>query len=316
MSKFSISALMPVRNGANYLQDSIKSINANISELSEIVVINDGSTDGTSKILSDWKRVNPKLRVLETTGIGLVAALNLGISVIQSDFIARFDVDDQYAGNRIQFQRTLLSSQTSAVFSDYQIFSGSRNDLGVIPSAIFAPQVSVSLIKHQRTPHPSAIINRIAMSAIGGYRVEDFPAEDLSLWLRLSRVGELKSIPQSLLRYRLSEASITSTQNRQMNSKRLELLAKIGINREDLDIAMEAFNSGQRIYKEQSFASAREILHLLDLKSACNYYGDRHSNLRLNKSVLNAISSFKSFSDLSSIAFKGFERKAYKKFQL
>jgi glycosyltransferase involved in cell wall biosynthesis len=316
MNNFSISALLPVKNGGHYLRDSITSINENSSELSEIVVINDGSTDETSKILLEWTEENSKVRVIDTAGVGLVAALNLGVSIIQSDFIARFDVDDQYAGNRIELQRSLLSSETSAVFSDYVVFSSSRSNLGLIPSPIFPTQTSVSLVKQQRTPHPSAIINRSAMTAVGGYRAEDFPAEDLSLWLRLSRVGELKSVPRALLRYRLSTASVSSTQSQLMNTKRQELLSSIGINRSDFSLALKMFDSGQAIYEEENFSIAREMLHLLELKAACSHFGISEMNLKFNRKILKELTKSGNATDIGAVFLKGLERKIYKKFQL
>jgi glycosyltransferase involved in cell wall biosynthesis len=264
----SIAAIMPVRNAANFLKTSLESISANIDYLDEVIIVDDGSTDTSSIILQAWIQDHPKAQLMRTSGVGLVKALNLAISEVQSDFIARFDADDRYDPKRIALQSAAIKPGVVGVFCDYSIFSDSGGKMGFIPSPIFPDETAISLIRSQRTPHPGVIFNVHAARSVGGYRVEDFPAEDLSLWLRLSRDGSLISIPELLLDYRISSKSISSSYSIAMRNKRMQLLDEVGLNAFSLDSAVEKFNSAKNSYLDETHSDVRRIIHLLELRAA------------------------------------------------
>jgi glycosyltransferase involved in cell wall biosynthesis len=313
MNKFTISALMPIRNGSAYLPSSISYLDANSEFLSEIVVIDDGSSDDTSKILLTWARQNSKVRLLATRGLGLVPALNLGLQNIDSDFVARFDVDDQYSHNRIRLQRELLSSETAVVFTDYEFFSGARRNLGSIPSPVFAPQTSVSLIRQQRTAHPSAIISRDALEEVGGYRLDDFPAEDYSLWLRLAKVGKLVSVPKPLLKYRLSSSSVSANHLQSMQLKRKELLKSIGLNGADVLASLNYLEEFGSSYAEFPDGSIRQFLHVIELKAACELLGLGIPNMTFIGEQIRLFRSLSISCEMGMFGLKTLQRKAFKK---
>ena len=200
----SISVLLPVRNGVKYFQRAKLSLLQNCSNFDEIIIVDDKSEDGTTKLISEWEKLDSRVKMVKGGGRGLVSALNAGLNLATNDWIARVDIDDTYSANRLRLQRNLISDERVAIFSDYRIIDFDGKDLGVITSAVFPEAVSISLVSSQRTAHPSVLMRKQAVLAVGGYRSEDFPAEDLSLWLRLSRVGKLISSPSVLLNYQLN----------------------------------------------------------------------------------------------------------------
>lgn len=214
LSNRAISALLPVKNGEIYLDVLLPNILSMLSPGDELVVINDGSSDQTKSIIEKFSASDLRVNLINTPGIGLVNALNLGVESAQHQWIARFDVDDQYPKDRLEEQRKLLSNEVSVIFSDYQFISKRGANLGAIYSAVFPLPTVLSLFSSQRTAHPSALINKELLIKCGGYLEQDYPAEDLALWLRLSEFGEIISVPKTLLLYRLSGASI-SGQSRQ-----------------------------------------------------------------------------------------------------
>jgi glycosyltransferase involved in cell wall biosynthesis len=264
----SIAAIMPVRNAANFLTTSLASISANIDYLDEVIIVDDGSTDSSSIILRAWVQDHPKAQLMRTSGVGLVKALNLAISEVQSDFIARFDADDRYDPRRIALQSAAIKPGVVGVFCDYSIFSDSGRKMGFIPSPIFPDETAISLIRSQRTAHPGVIFNVHAARSVGGYRIEDFPAEDLSLWLRLSRDGSLISIPELLLDYRISSNSISSSYSIAMGNRRRQLLDEVGLNALSVNSAVEKFNSSKNSYIDETHSDVRRIIHLLELRAA------------------------------------------------
>ena len=290
-----VTALIPIRNGERYLQGAIDSIDANKQFLHSIIAIDDGSSDSTFKLLRKWASHNPKVRIIQTHGIGLVKALNLGISETTTEWIARFDVDDLYESNRVQKQIEAIASDSVAIFSDYSIFSEKFGGLGYIPSAITPDGVSFSLRKNQRTPHPSVMFNVSAVRSVGGYRDNDFPAEDFSLWLRLNKIGKLSSVPEKLLNYRMSGTSISGLRRQEMILKTQRLVESIGIQHLKIDDAERIFASTVDAYSDSCDSDLRILLHFWDLNFALEK-SNSHVSLEYQL-LLNHLNLSKSFKE-------------------
>jgi hypothetical protein len=263
-----VTALIPIRNGEEYLSSAINSLESNQDCLERIIVMEDGSTDSTLARLQEWARDNSKVSVIQTKGVGLVKSLNLGISETTTNWIARFDVDDLYVEDRVAKQVELITPKSVAIFSDYNLFSDKFGSLGLIPSAITPAAMSLSLRKNQRTPHPSVMFNVAAVRSVGGYRESDFPAEDYSLWLRLNKIGEISSVGEALLQYRISGRSISGLMRREMSIKSAEILKAIGVPHLGFEEAENIFSSTASEYIGLNDADLRLLLHFIDLNSA------------------------------------------------
>ncbi len=241
-SRGAISALIPIRNGALHLENLRTQLDNTLLEHDEIVLVNDGSEDQTLTLLQIWAQEDSRIQLINNNNHGIANALNLGLDNASNNWIARFDVDDVYRHDRIEQQFLSVSEGTVCVFSDYSFQTISGRSLGFIPSAVCPAATSVSLASGQRTPHPVAFMNREAVSAVGGYRQEDFPAEDLSLWLRLSRIGKLTSSPHSLLNYTINPKGVSHTKRKQQIAKKNALIETIGINPPDfLEVKSNSF---------------------------------------------------------------------------
>ena len=270
-SSESLCALLPVKNGAVYLNKLIPNILNMLASSDSFIVINDGSTDSTMNILQSFSAMDSRLLVINSPSIGLVSALNLGVAHTDKKWIARFDADDEYPSNRLHDQRKLLNSSVSAVFSDYRVISKSGMDLGLIPSAVFPAATLLSLISGQRTAHPSSIINRNSLVAVGGYLESEYPVEDLGLWLRLSEEGQLLSSPETLLSYRISNASISSQNRNQQQVKVAELLETFPNWKPTLMSALVELDSTISKYKEMNYGYHRIVLHLRDILKTARF---------------------------------------------
>jgi glycosyltransferase involved in cell wall biosynthesis len=219
-----ISVLMPVKNGSKFLSEAMKFISQNILPNDEVIIVNDNSTDNTLELLTDWVRGDSRIIVINNHSPGLVNALNLGLQHCTNNWIARFDVDDAYAFQRLSKQRSLISPEKVAIFSDYWVVSENGKFLGKIPSGVTNFGVRISLLHGRRTPHPSVIMNRDKVLKAGLYKLDEFPAEDLGLWLRLSTLGEFCSVPEPLLFYNLRASSVTLTDRKLAVIKRNHLI--------------------------------------------------------------------------------------------
>jgi glycosyltransferase involved in cell wall biosynthesis len=260
-----ISVLMPVKNGERFLSRSIKSLKENYSPGDEIIIVNDNSTDKTLQILESFALSEFNVIIANNSKNGLVAALNLGLSLASNEWIARFDVDDQYPSNRLALTRPHLANEVVGVFSDYSFMSDNGKFLGIMPSAISSRNTYTSLISSQRTAHPSVCFNKNAVMSVGGYLNEDFPAEDISLWLRLTKIGCLKSIPLNLLNYRINPKSISNTMRLESIKKKNQLVDNYSFNQSKVDECLDNLMNTKFFYSEYSLGSERYLLHLRDL---------------------------------------------------
>ena len=260
-----ITALLPVKNGSRYIQNSLSQIQLSCSPSDEILVIDDFSEDNTKSIVRKIMKTDSRIRLVHNQTPGFVNALNLGLKESLNIWVARFDVDDNYEINRIEEQRKSIDSSVTGIFTDYDFFNEQLKYLGMMPSAIDSNSVSLSLVSSTRTAHPSVLFNKEAVMSVGSYREEDFPAEDLSLWLRMSRTGQLISIPKTLLHYRLSRNSISGTKRLEATKKKNEHLQTIGINPENSDFCLKNLETILENYKKFSHFNERELLFIHDL---------------------------------------------------
>lgn len=271
-----------------YLAQFRENINELVGSQDEIILVDDQSTDLTRNFIIDWSESDSRIVVLDNMNRGLVQALNLGLASAKNDWIARFDVDDCYHYQRLEKQRKLLLDNVSAVFCDYQFFSNHSANLGVSHSAIFPDAMVMSLCTGQRTPHPGVIFNKTKAFSVGSYSVHDFPAEDLSLWLRMARVGTLLSVPEVLLNYRISSTSVTANHKKISLAQRKRLLRRNSILNEMVDKSVDKLGETIQKYKLVENSYSRIALHMRDifLVSVQNRKFHKLSMLFFNRAVL------------------------------
>jgi glycosyltransferase involved in cell wall biosynthesis len=280
-----ITIVLPVHNAAVYINQLMRQIEANILEKDEIIIIDDNSEDTTLDKLHEWQRLNKKIRVLKNKKKGFVNALNLGVSEATYEWIARWDQDDSYSDNRLRIQREYLRSGNVAVFSDFSFISSTGINLGTMQTPLTSDATKLSVVGALRTAHPASIFSKAAFYEAGGYRDKDFLAEDISLWLRLSRLGNFVSIPELLLNYRVSPLSLTGTNQELSYINKRKVLTNIRIQQEVITNISNDWNDIFRSYDQNSFASRRKILLLIDLIAA------RRAKYKISPSLVLEISN-------------------------
>lgn len=251
----------------------IKTMVSNSLSIDEIIIINDGSTDKTVKLLEFWASREPRIKLFSTEGIGLVQSLNLGFSESKNNWIARFDADDRYEIDRLQKQRELIGENVSVIFADYSIYLNGKKFAGTIPSAVTHDATLLSLLNSQQTAHPVSFINKEKFILAGGYLESEFPAEDLGLWARISRHGQLISSPENLFSYSLSRTSISATRRREALQKKEQIVQTVLPDLRKIvsspSTTLTMFNS----YSGLPLEAERKILFIRNLRSFKNITG-------------------------------------------
>ncbi|NVN92663.1 MAG: glycosyltransferase, partial [Desulfuromonadales bacterium] len=213
-----VTVLMPVFNGERYLREAIDSILAQTFRDFELLIIDDGSTDGSEKIILSHH--DSRIRYISYgTNRGLIATLNRGIAAARGEYIARMDCDDISLPERLAQQVAHLDSHsTCAMVAAKAILidteggeCGSWNDDDNVTSS---QQIIQRLPRANCIVHPSTML-RTALLSTYGYDPQQRNCEDYDLWLRLAADGlRIDKLDQQLLKYRINPLSVTAFSNR------------------------------------------------------------------------------------------------------
>lgn len=190
-----VSVVMSVYNGADALPRTLHSVLSQEGVDFEFIVIDDGSTDASGRILDEWAASHPRLRVIHQHNTGLTRALIRGCAEARGEFIARQDCGDVSLPGRLAAQVAVLRATPKAVMVACGAqFLGPRDE--VLYTAITSePELerglaNLNLQRLQGPPHHGAtLFRREAYQKAGGYRAPFVVAQDIDLWLRLVEVG-------------------------------------------------------------------------------------------------------------------------------
>lgn len=214
---------MPVYNAQPYLAEAVESIlNQSLSDF-EFLILDDGSTDRSLKILQRYAAQDPRIRLTHRANGGYVSALNELLHQARGELIARMDADDMALPERFAQQAAFLQAHPEVV-----CLGGAQDWIDAAgrvllhhPEAEQDAEIQQLALSGQ-TPinHPSAMIRRAALLQVGGYDETLCPAEDLDLWLKLGEVGQLANLPDTVLQYRQHSGSVSERRQLEQTDKR------------------------------------------------------------------------------------------------
>lgn len=211
-----VSVIMPVRNGADFLAPAVQSILDQTFSDFEFIIIDDGSTDGTPVLLSALAKSDTRIRLMQSSGDGIVIALNEGLRSARGDLIARMDADDISLPDRFALQVEALQAMPGLVALGSQAITIDSHgcETGSMGMPTDEASASDELMHRNIFIHPSMMFRRIAAIEAGLYRAACIYAEDYDLWLRLAERGGMANMPQPLLRFRRHSHQTSKTRRR------------------------------------------------------------------------------------------------------
>ena len=226
-----VSIIIPVFNGANYLDQAIDSALAQTYPNCELLVVNDGSTDGgaTETVARSYEN---RIRYFHKENGGVASALNMGIEKMRGEYFSWLSHDDVYLPHKISVQvnfLTSLSEKNTFLFCDYIKIDASGNILeSVCADHMAADSDPLKAVLFQMINGCTALIPAQELRCLGGFR--NFPAtQDYDLWLRLARKLSFRHIPQAVLyaRQHNRQGSITSEAIAEVNKFWIQTLSSL-----------------------------------------------------------------------------------------
>ena len=215
-----LTVILPVYNASLFLAKSIKSIlNQSFKDFT-LLIINDGSTDGSLQIAKSFMSKDSRVKIVSHENRGLVSALNEGIELSQTEYIARMDADDIACRNRLKKQLAFMQQNPEVAFCGTAA-SMFYSSFPLIRKRVVYPaqneQLKLSLLFRCPFIHPSVIIRRDFFVNNNLRYDNSFKGmEDYELWSRAVRSGECANLKNILLKYRLHAKSVTQQSNSDM----------------------------------------------------------------------------------------------------
>jgi glycosyltransferase involved in cell wall biosynthesis len=204
-----VSVVLPVWNGERYLKQTIESILAQHFSDFELVIVDDGSTDDTPKIIESLGR-DPRIRCHRQTNMGLVKALNKGLELSRGELIARIDADDYAMPERLALQVKALVENPGVAVIGSSIRVVDENDK-MIREVRYEASANTRMEHGCAVAHAAVMFKKDVVVRLGGYREPFLYAEDYDLWLRVSEIAEIRNLQEVLTVVRELASGITKT---------------------------------------------------------------------------------------------------------
>ena len=201
-----VSVVLPTYNRAPLLGRSVRSVLSQTFADFELVVVEDGSTDGTHAVLKSFG--DPRVRVVALArNKGAGAARNVGIGLARGKFLAFQDSDDEWAASKLAKQMSVFErgpSSPGVVYSDMELIraDGTAEYFAapdLLPDRLIDPAERFYQVHHIGIQ--SAVVRRECLEAAGRFD-ESLPAfEDMELFIRLSRRCDFRRLREPLVKY-------------------------------------------------------------------------------------------------------------------
>lgn len=204
-----VSVVLPVRNGERYIVEAVTSILEQSYAHLELILINDGSTDGTDTLCRNIR--DPRLRYLCREGKGLVASLNEGIGLARGAYIARQDADDVSMAERMAGQLAFMEAHPEYLLCG----TGTVVDHGEGKiEHVYKPETADQVLTYCAFEPPfihGSVMFAARVRSLGLTYDPAFPqAQDYDLWRRTLEHGPGGNVPELLYRHRKHGQSVST----------------------------------------------------------------------------------------------------------
>jgi glycosyltransferase involved in cell wall biosynthesis len=203
------SVIIPAYNSEAYVGEAIESALMQKGVKFEVIVVNDGSTDMTSKVLNSFKQ---NITVLNQANLGVSEARNNGVRLAKGNMIAFLDADDIWLPEK-------LLAQSIKIIAGYQVVYSNRaniGDIGDLPEVLSdiivmnEGDIWADLLKGNMITTSSSVVDKELYSRLGGFRKYLHHCEDWDLWLRCAEVESIGYCSEPLVKYRITQGTLSS----------------------------------------------------------------------------------------------------------
>lgn len=260
-----VSVVMCVYNGSDFVDEAIESILAQSYEQFEFVIVDDGSTDSTLKILEDYSRRDSRIRLIRNpTNMGLTRALNRALAASRGTYLARQDADDVSLPDRLSKQVRYLKRhpKVGVLGCRALVIDAEGHEIDRLDFPTRHHEIIRSLSTKNVLCHGSVMMRRKVVDKVGPYRDFFETSQDRDLWLRAGEQFQLANLDDYLFKYRTHDHAVTNFDgDRRKTFKQIIVTLneqRIRLGRDDFGLARsgrwEGVTDRQSRFRQASYA--------------------------------------------------------------
>jgi len=209
-----VSVIIPAHNAARTLERALKSVFIQAYEPLEVIVVDDGSGDGTAEVASAFSGGELRVLRLERCG-GAANARNHGIAASRGAFIAFLDADDEWGATKLVKQLAILDADPAMSFVSCGARliapdGGDRGNLYPGRAPACGDQAWRVLLAYNFIATPSVVARRHALAEAGAFDIALKVGEDQDMWIRLAAMGSVGYVDEMLVRVHETPDSLSS----------------------------------------------------------------------------------------------------------
>jgi glycosyltransferase involved in cell wall biosynthesis len=222
-----VSVIVPVYNRAHLVTETVASILGQTYRNIEIILINDGSTDDSLKVIQTLQQEHPDvIRIIDQENQGQIIARNQGIQQARGQYIAFLDSDDLWVPDKLELQMPLFDDGVGLVYGGVELINedGETTGFDACDPAIQGEIYPQLLVKNRMTGG-SVMVLRAALDRVGVFDPEFSAAENWDLWLRICKVYQARLVNKPVVKYRLHQNNMSKDMMLMQDAKR-QIMAK------------------------------------------------------------------------------------------
>ena len=201
-----VTVLIAVYNAQAYLAEAVESVFAQSFRDWEMVLVDDGSSDGSSPMLEEYARRDERVVVHHQANKGIGSALNAGLALARGELVAILDSDDAMEPERLALQLQYLDAHPEVVAVGSQFYTMDTGGVitGIERHPIDPDMLATDMFAHFAMHHPTIMVRKVELMAAGAYDAQlRLGSPDYAAFLRLQLNGlVLGNMPQLLTRWR------------------------------------------------------------------------------------------------------------------
>ncbi len=205
-----VSVIIATYNMGRYVREAIDSVLGQDYPSVELIVVDDGSTDDTTRVLSLYSN-DPRVVVIRQPNQGQTIAKNRGFNEAKGEYIAFCDADDTWIEHKLTRQIPLFDNESKigVVYADILMISSNGCPLQTPKMRRYSGNITRHLLVDNFIPFVTAVVRRQVMEEFGGFD-ENLPMGiDYDLWLRISVKYEFRYIDEPLAHYRVWDGQMS-----------------------------------------------------------------------------------------------------------
>jgi len=224
-----VSVLMTCYDTARYVGEAVESVLGQTFGDFELIIVNDGSTDGSLEILRSYAKRDNRIRILTGPNVGIVASAIKGMAVARGEFVARLDSDDVALPTRLEKQVAYFREHPECVALGSRVLIVDPDGETLCEWGTLATHEEIDHA-HMNAGgpaliHPACMFRRDEAIAVGGYNPAYDVLEDLDLFLRLAERGRIANLTEPLTKWRQHTSSCCHTRHAELCDKHRLVMA-------------------------------------------------------------------------------------------